>query len=509
MNLPNHAAITRRAAGLLLVAVAFAAGGVRAAAEDDRPNILFIYTDDQSHRSVGCYEEAHRWVRTPNIDRLAAEGVRFQHAYIGTWCMPSRATLLTGLHPHGIRSLRMQGPYPGSVYDPGQCRFWPSAFRAGGYATGMIGKWHTGFDTGFGRDWDYQAVWNHVDPKNYGGYYLGQRISFNGGPPEKVGGYSTDNYTRWAVEFIEGKHRPATKPWLLWLCYDAVHGPYTEAERHRDDYQDVPPLPIPDDVYPPRPTKPAYMRDYGVWKRGPTGRPVKGTRTLDEWVGKYNRAVRALDEGVEQLLAALEESGQLDNTLIVYTSDQGFAWGQHGFAWKYAPYDANLRAPLLVRMPGKVARGKVCRHPVAGVDLVPTFFSMAGLPLPWKMHGHDLSPLLADPDADWPHPVLLEQTRWFYGADTERIPPSNLARWGGVPWYVLLRKGDYKYIRTLEPGDNEELYDLRSDPQELHNLAREESHRKRLEEYRTRLVAELNRTAAGFAERLPETGTEP
>ncbi len=103
----------------------------------------------------------------------------------------------------------MQGLYPGNVYNPQQCRFWPSVFRRGGYATGMIGKWHTGFDTGYGRDWDYQAVWNHVDPKRFGGYYRNQKVSFNGGPPEDVGGYSTDNYTRWAIEFIRGEHRPA------------------------------------------------------------------------------------------------------------------------------------------------------------------------------------------------------------------------------------------------------------------------------------------------------------
>ena len=125
----------------------------------DRPNILFIYTDDQSTRTVSCYEEAHSWVNTPNIDALAAAGVRFEHAYIGSWCMTSRASLLTGLQQHGIESMRMEGQYPGSAYDPEQCRFWPSVFRKNGYTTAHIGKWHTGADDGFGRDWDYQIVW--------------------------------------------------------------------------------------------------------------------------------------------------------------------------------------------------------------------------------------------------------------------------------------------------------------------------------------------------------------
>ncbi len=118
---------------------------------DKRPNILFIYTDDQSHRTVSCYPEAYDWASTPNIDRLAQNGIRFTHAYIGTWCMPSRATLLTGHHPYGVQSMRMEGQYPGSAYDPAQCPFWPKVFRERGYTTAQIGKWHTGTDTGFGR----------------------------------------------------------------------------------------------------------------------------------------------------------------------------------------------------------------------------------------------------------------------------------------------------------------------------------------------------------------------
>ena len=107
---------------------------------DTRPNILLIYTDDQSHRSVSCYPEAWEWVRTPNIDRLASRGVRFAHAFIGTWCMPSRATLLTGHHPFGVRSMRMAGQYPGSPYDPAECPFWPKVFRSEGYTTAQVGK---------------------------------------------------------------------------------------------------------------------------------------------------------------------------------------------------------------------------------------------------------------------------------------------------------------------------------------------------------------------------------
>ncbi len=173
-----------------------------------QPNILFIYTDDQSTRTVGCYEDAFDWVKTPNIDGLARQGVRFARAYIGSWCMPSRATMLTGHHQHGVESMRMEGQYPGSAYEPEQCPFWPSVFRRHGYVTAQIGKWHTGVDGGYGRDWDYQIIWNRPKyVKNSPNYYYDQMIEFNGGKPQLVKGYSTDNYTRWAVEFINGKGR--------------------------------------------------------------------------------------------------------------------------------------------------------------------------------------------------------------------------------------------------------------------------------------------------------------
>ena len=148
----------------------------------DQPNILFIYTDDQSTRTVSCYEDAFDFVKTPNIDKLASSGVRFSRAYIGSWCMPSRATMLTGHHQHGIESMRMQGKYPGSAYDADKCPFWPSVFRENGYITAQIGKWHTGVDGGYGRDWDYQIVWNrpkYVD--NSPNYYYDQLTEFNGG----------------------------------------------------------------------------------------------------------------------------------------------------------------------------------------------------------------------------------------------------------------------------------------------------------------------------------------
>ena len=488
------------------------------AEEAKRPNILLIYTDDHSHRAVSCYPEAYDWVTTPHIDALARSGMRFTHAYIGTWCMPSRATLLTGHHQFGVESMRMVGKYPGSTYDPQQCRFWPSVFREQGYQTAQIGKWHTGTDTGFGRDWDYQVVWNrprHVE--NAGNYFDNQLIEINGGKAKMVKGYTTDNYTNWAVDYIQGEHRDADKPWYLWVCFGAVHGPFTPAERHLDAYADID-VPAPADVYPPRDGKPEYVQKMNNWFKGEDGQPVLKApsqatvkphagihgETLTDWVRQYHQGVLAIDEGVGRMMEALKESGQLENTLVVFTSDQGFAWGQHGFRHKLAPYDATIRSPLIISQPGTIKAGTVCKTPVGGVDLVPTFFKTAGIELPWKMHGHDLSPLLKNPEAEWSHSVLLSLTARDYGSDTAKVPTDPKVRdLAGVPWWVFLVDGKYKYIRTLIKGETEELYDLEQDPEELNNLALNPEHAQRLKQMREATIAELKHTEAPMVDHLP------
>ena len=493
----------------------------------ERPNILFIYTDDQSVRTVSCYPEAFDWVKTPHIDSLAKQGVRFSHAYIGSWCMPSRATMLTGHHQHGIESMRMEGAYPGSQYDPSQCPFWPKVFRQNGYTTAHIGKWHTGVDSGFGRDWDYQIVWNRprfVD--NAPNYYDRQLTVFNGGEPKMVTGYTTDNYTQWAVEFIQGKGREKGKPWYLWLCYGAVHGPFTPAKRHLNNYLNAE-VSTPKDIYPPRPGKPTYADQMAFWEKGendvPVEKQVRKTapvgmkdfpgRPLKDWVRQYHQGVLAIDEGVGRILEALRDSGQDEDTLIVFTSDQGFAWGQHGFKSKVAPYDATVAAPLIIRPTRADAAktaGRIVSSPVSGVDLPPTFFAQAGIDLPWVMHGEDLSPFLSDPNAARKTPAMLVHTARSYGRRTDRIPDLGdkaLLHGPGVPWYVMLAEGSYKYIRTLIVDEPEELYHLTLDPDELTNLATQPGNQALLEKFREKAVEELERTEAGFVDHLPRPST--
>jgi arylsulfatase A-like enzyme len=500
----------------LLPLFCFSLALIRAHAAE-RPNILFIFSDDQSYKTVSCYPEALPGVRTPAIDALAKSGVRFTHAYMGAWCMPSRATLLTGRHPHGIESMRMTGKYPASEYNPDQCPFWPAVFRAGGYHTAHIGKWHTGTDGGFGRDWDYQIIWNRPKyPDNAGAYYDDQILEFNG-VQKRTSGYSTDNYTQWACDYIRGEHRPAGKPWYLWLCYGAIHGPTIPAERHRGSHKDDA-VKVPADILPPRPGKPDYLNATQSWIRDKKGEIVakkseeafgdetgKKSRSYGDYIHQVNDCVAALDEGVARVMQALKDSGQLANTLVVFTADQGFAMGEHGFRTKLAPYDANYRSPLIISRPGSLPQGEVCERPVNGTDLVATFSAVANIKIPWKLHGRDLTPLLKNPGtAAWPHACFYEATGDHFGSDVTRVvkdDPEN-AEHHHVPWYAALNEGRFKYIRYLKPGVPEELYDLKADPEELHKLATEVAHRADLERLRATAVAELHRTEAGYADAL-------
>ena len=491
------------------------------AADARRPNILLIYADDQSYKTLSCYPETPPWAKTPHIDRLASQGVRFARAYLGSWCMPSRASMLTGRLPFGIESMRMTGAYPGSDYDSRQCPFWPAEARRQGYHTAQIGKWHTGVDSGWGRDWDYQVVWNrpkHTD--NAGAYYKPQILEFNG-ETRREDGYPTDNYTNWAVDYIRGQDRDAAKPWFLWLCYGAIHGPTTPAPRHQGHYSGNR-APLPADIFGPRPDKPQYLDFTQAWqpsgeagaariRKNQTGDNAKKPGLdFERWIQQVNECTLALDEGVGKVMAALDESGQLDNTLILYTADQGFGLGEHGLNQKHVPYDGGVASPLIVCRPGVVSGGQVCPQPVNTPDLVATICATAGIELPWKTHGRDITPLLKSPTtSDWNSLMLMTHTAGRFGADT-RVMPAKLdaEASSGVPWWVQVRDSRHKYVRYLAAGETEELYDLAADPEELRNLAALPENKALLKAWRERAIDELRRRDCPFVDSLPETKQE-
>ena len=474
--------------------------GVWAASPDQRPNILYIFTDDQSVRSVSCYPQAQPWAHTPNIDKLAAQGVRFSYCYTGAKCVPSRGNALTG---------RLQFNYTKDT------PYWPAGFRKQGYFTGMIGKWHWNVPR-HDETWDWSAVWEHHLPGNMRNYYWDQSLRINGDKLLPIG-YSTDSYTDLTIEFIRNRARQKDTPWYFWLCYGAVHGPYTPADRHEQLYLDKPETEVPVDVFGPRTHKPEHMVNMSMWKKHKnTGKPVYGKKSLDAWVKQYHQAVQAIDEGVGRIMTALAETGQLENTVVIFTSDQGYAWGQHGYKLKIAPYDATLLAPMIVVNEKAFPAGRVCDVPINGTDIISSIHSLAGVTPSSTLDGRDISGLFRHPQReDWhTEPMIQTYTGNLYGheAITQAIQTARqTGNWTklicdkktGTPSWLMLRQDTYKYIRYIQPDYQEELYDLKHDPDELNNLAVRKTHHGLLAELRDTAENAFRDKGASFIDLLP------
>jgi arylsulfatase A-like enzyme len=472
----------------------------------ERPNILYIFTDDQSVRTLSCYNDtpdAYLWAKTPNIDQLARHGVRFTTCYTGAKCLPSRGLALTG---------KLQ-----SGFDKGT-PYWPTKLREHGYYTGMIGKWHFGVPR-HGVAWDWSVVWPHYlgdsnDDAEGSDYYNNQQVSIDGGPLVPLGGYSTDRYVDYTVKFLEARAQDKTRPWFYWLCFAGVHGPYTPADRHLKEYLDAPATEIPVDIFGPRPEKPEHDVMFSRWKAGKNNEPVRKDHTLDEWVKQYNQAVCALDEGVGRIMQTLRETNQLDNTIVIYTADQGFAWGQHGYQDKQAPYDANLLAPLIVTNP-RFLQNEVCAKSVTGIDIIATIQKLTGLENS-PNDGRDFSPLLMNPKLDdWTiQPTIQMYTGSLFG-DSNIIKALKKGiknnDWSdliadhkmNLPSWIMMREGKYKYVRYMAPNYIEELYDLESDPLELINLALRQVNHELLSKLRDQCLAAVKVSGAKFIDLLP------
>jgi len=467
-----------------------------------RPNILYIFTDDQTIRTLSAYSESHNWVKTPNIDKLASQGIRFQSSYTGAKCVPSRGNALTGMLQHNYTK---------------ETEYWPVEFRKQGYYTGMIGKWHWSMPR-HDKTWDWSAVWEHHLPKNHYNYYWDQSLRMNGDTLLKLEQYSTDAYTDLTIDFIEKRAKDTDQPWYFWLCYGGVHAPYTPADRHLQDYSDAPDIDIPVDVFGPRPDKPEYLYDMTMFEKDKDGKPTYKDRSLDAWVKQYNQAVKAIDEGVGRIMNALEKTGQRENTVVIFTSDNGYAWGQHGFRLKIAPYDANLLTPLIVSQPNRIPQNEVCNHPVNGVDIIKTIHSLTGVTPTNRLDGRDFSALLIKPDqGEWnSEPMIQIYTGTIYGGVEEITEQLTLAhktgKWKkfiahkktGIRAWMMMRKDKYKYVRYIYKDYIEELYDLENDPEELNNLAVKKDYHQLLGEYRKETEELFIAKEATFIELLPE-----
>ena len=444
-----------------------------AAVPPKRPNILFIMTDDHAAGHLGCY--GNRLVKTPNMDRLAREGTRFANAFVtNSLCAPSRATILTGCysHLHGIRGNSELKGHEENI-DRTMATY-PQLLQAAGYRTGIVGKWHlshdpVGFDTW--RVLPGQGV--YFDPE-----------FIEGGQRKKYPGYATDVTTDFALEFLK---QDSPKPFCLVYQHKAPHRPFLPPPRfaHLYDGVEIPKPRTYDDAYATR--KMALEADdmrFDVSLEGdypdlPAGLDAQAKKDwlYQRFVKDYYGAIAAVDENLGRVFAHLEQTGQMENTLIIYTSDNGFFVGDRGWYDKRFMYEPSLRVPLMIRAPGG-RRARVTPAMAVNIDLAPTILDYARVAVPASMQGRSLKPILEGrPPRDWRRSMYYAyyENSWAElkgkGKEAQADPSFQFLTPHRVPPHRGVRTATHKLIHYY--GDHPpswELFDLRQDPDEQTNL---------------------------------------
>lgn len=437
-------------------------GGEASPAEPRRPNILFVLTDDQSARMLGCM--GNEVIQTPAMDRLASAGTLFTNAFVTTAiCCSSRASILTEqyMRRHGIRDF--DTPLSAAAF----AETYPALLRAAGYRTGYVGKFAIGAPEGAGPSLALPAdrfdVWRGF-PQN-----IGFRQVVDGEPR-----YLTTVLEEEAVRFL--RSQPADRPFCLTVALKEPHGPWDYFDPDvPDTYQDrhiPPPATRTLDHYA---SQPRFIRE--SLSGGPTPDTIASPEAFQDAMRVLYRLVSRADLALGRIQTALETAGLADNTVVIVSSDHGSMNGAHGLKGKWLMYEESIRVPLIIHDPRVPAaqRGQRCGRAALNIDIAPTILALAGVPIPASMQGLDLSPLVrGEAGVPW-------RTSWYYEHvfDTER-PLRPIVRSEGV------REDDWKYIRypEVEPPA-EQLFDLRTDPRETHDLAADPAHAGTLARLRT------------------------
>jgi N-acetylglucosamine-6-sulfatase len=447
------------------------------------PNILFILVDDMRWDEMGVV--GHPFIETPNMDRLAREGVRFANAFATTpLCSPSRASLLTGQYAH------TNGIIDNTARSSHDLPTFPRELQRAGYTTGFFGKWHMGNDDSPRPGFDHwvampgqgEAIDPHLNVD-------GQRL--------QAKGYVTDVLTDYVERFVQGA---GTRPFLAYLAHKAIHpnvvqrddgslgavpgqpGGFVAAERHRGRYAGQTPARRPNAFKPPV-DKPALMRRIGTLP--PLGRE---TATTDAEIRGRVEMLLGVDDSLGRLLATLEKQGVLDNTVVVFASDHGYFYGEHGLnEERRLAYEETIRIPLLVRFPSRVKAGTVASELVLTIDLAPTLLELAGLKPAAGMQGRSLVPIFDHAPGTWRESFLIE-----YFSDTVFPRILNMG-------YSAARTPRAKYIEYRDLQGMNELYDLEADPYEEHNLINSPDARTLLASMQAELQRLLQNTKATSA----------
>ncbi len=442
------------------------------------PNVVFVLTDDQRADAVGYHPNSLLGIKTPHIDRLATEGARFDNMFVTTsLCSPSRASFLSGTytHTHGVRDNFTDYPH--------ELQSFPLLLQKAGYSTAYIGKWHMGEGDDSRRPgFDY---W--VTHKGQGKYY---DTTFNvNGERKTVAGYYSDRVTDMALDWLT--QRKQGKPFALVVGHKAPHGPFVPEPRYATLYDDIP-YPYPQSGFELN-DKPEWIKDrlptwhgiygplYGFRKDFPDKAP-EAVADFERFVRSYVATINSVDDSVGRIYAALERSGELDNTIFIFASDNGFLFGEHGMIDKRTMHEASVRVPLVVRYPKLIAPGTVVEEHVLSLDLAPSVMEMTVDGVMQNIQGLSWAKLAAGESIDW-------RDAWLYEYNYEIQFPYT-------PNVRGIRQGDWKYV-AYPHGDGgplrhmEELYNMAVDQGESRNLAADANSAEKLGEMRVALAALL------------------
>jgi len=479
--------------GAAAVASLTSCSSQKKAEEQKQYNIVYIMTDDHTAQMMSCYD--HRYMETPNLDRIAADGVRFTNSFVANSLSgPSRACMITGKHSCANKF------YDNTtcVFDASQQTF-PKLLQQAGYETALIGKWHLeSLPTGFN-------YWEIVPGQ--GDYYNPDFITQDNDTIQKHG-YVTNLITDDAIDWMENQ-RDKNKPFCILIHHKAIHRNWLADTCNLALYEDKT-FPLPDnffDDYEGRPAaaaqemsiakdmdmiydlkmlrpdketrlkslyekyigrmdegqRAAWDKFYGsiiddFYKKNPQGKELANWK-FQRYIRDYMKTVKSLDDNVGRVLDYLKEKGLDDNTLVVYTSDQGFYMGEHGWFDKRFMYEECQRMPLIIRYPKAIKAGSTSNAICMNVDFAPTFLDFAGVEIPSDIQGTSLKPVLENEGkipADWRKAAYYH----YYEYPAEH----------SVKRHYGIRTQDFKLIHFYNDIDEWEMYDLKADPREMNNV---------------------------------------
>jgi N-acetylglucosamine-6-sulfatase len=473
--------------GILAILALGGCAGRSPAAPEHRPNVLFVLTDDQRWDCIGLAPGSK--IRTPHIDRIGREGVYFRNAFCTTsLCSPSRASILSGLyaHAHGVSNNFTE--YPAEMPS------WPRALKAAGYETAYIGKYHMGEEND-----DPRPGFDHFVTHKGQGRYWDPELRADGGERKVVKGYYTTIVTDLAEQWI--RSRKGDRPWAMILGHKAPHSFYFPEPRYEKAFDDV------DVRYPATAFQlddnPAWYKDrldtwHGIYgplfdyRKNWPDRSPEGVKAFAAMVRAYRATILSVDDSVGRLLRLLEERGELDRTLVVFTADNGILEGEHGMVDKRTMHEPSIRVPLVARYPGLTppSRPRTVDRMVLTVDFSESILELCGVPAPARTHGRSWAKLArGDADPGW-------RTSFLYHYNYEKQFPYT-------PNVRGVRTDRWKFVRYPH-GDGgpdrhrPELFEVAADPDETRNRIDDPACREVARE----LGAELERL-------LRETGAQP